>query len=241
MSESKYCRKCESWKPRSSFSPRKQSPDGLRPECRECRNRRQQVAYRESLEENRKAAREYMRKRREDPQFRERQRLNAKKYRESHPQKIKKAEKLRYWENREVSLSKSAKWAKQNPERRRELEKQFRIRDPERYKAIQKKSRQKNKVAVNQRNRARRALKANALGCHTKEEVLDIFKMQFGRCASPWCRKKLGKKYHVDHIVALARGGSNDRKNLQILCPPCNVKKHAKNPLDFARENGMLL
>jgi len=32
---------------------------------------------------------------------------------------------------------------------------------------------------------------------------------------------------HVDHIVPLARGGSNDRENLRVLCARCNLQKGA--------------
>ena len=34
--------------------------------------------------------------------------------------------------------------------------------------------------------------------------------------------------YHVDHIVAIAKGGLNVAANLQILCPRCNLSKGAK-------------
>lgn len=32
---------------------------------------------------------------------------------------------------------------------------------------------------------------------------------------------------HVDHIVALERGGTNDRSNLMPLCHPCHSRKTA--------------
>jgi len=33
---------------------------------------------------------------------------------------------------------------------------------------------------------------------------------------------------HVDHIIALARGGSGERSNLQCLCDRCNTSKGAR-------------
>ena len=33
----------------------------------------------------------------------------------------------------------------------------------------------------------------------------------------------------IDHIVAKSRGGTHDRKNLRILCTPCNTQKGVKD------------
>lgn len=87
-------------------------------------------------------------------------------------------------------------------------------------------------------HRNRKARLKNADGHHTANDVMEIFKMQHGKCAC--CAIKL-QDYHVDHIQPLARGGTNDRRNLQILCGPCNIRKHAKDPIDFMRERGKLL
>lgn len=44
-----------------------------------------------------------------------------------------------------------------------------------------------------------------------------------------------------DHIKPLARGGAHLPSNLQVLCPNCNLRERARDPIDHARRNGMLL
>ena len=63
---------------------------------------------------------------------------------------------------------------------------------------------------------------------------------QRGKCAV--CKTSIaGAPYHLDHIKPLARGGTNQRTNLQLLCPPCNLSKSAKDPIDFMQSRGFLL
>lgn len=56
-----------------------------------------------------------------------------------------------------------------------------------------------------------------------------------------WCGCRCAKAYHVDHYTPLATGGKHEIDNLVIACVPCNLKKNAKDPLDFAQEVGRLL
>lgn len=95
----------------------------------------------------------------------------------------------------------------------------------------------KDKIAEYRRNR--RAKIAMADGSHTKDDVLSILYMQKWKCMN--CSKSIKKGYHVDHIIPIARGGSNWKSNIQCLCQLCNNKKHAKDPIDWARENGRLI
>ena len=59
----------------------------------------------------------------------------------------------------------------------------------------------------------------------SKQERAAIHKKAGGKCAN--CAASAAK-FHVDHVVPLASGGSNDDKNLQILCIPCHATKSAR-------------
>jgi 5-methylcytosine-specific restriction endonuclease McrA len=87
--------------------------------------------------------------------------------------------------------------------------------------------------------RTRRAREMKAEGRHTADDILAIYKAQKGKCAC--CSVNVGECYHVDHIQPLARGGSNFKQNLQILCPTCNQQKNARDPIEFMQSRGFLL
>lgn len=165
------------------------------------------------------------------------------------------AQKRQYYrENSEDWVNRRA----ENSDKIREYSKAYKSKNKDRYNAWRRawKALNKEKVAkyyaeYNAKNpkhrdlgnRRRRARLVAAEGNHTAHDVELIFSMQSGKCAS--CKKKLNKsgdqKFHVDHINPLARGGSSWPYNLQCLCPSCNLRKSAKDPFDWAKENGKLL
>jgi 5-methylcytosine-specific restriction endonuclease McrA len=49
-----------------------------------------------------------------------------------------------------------------------------------------------------------------------------------------WCGKKLGKSYHIDHRIPLAKGGADSPSNAVAACVSCNTSKGAKMPWQFA-------
>jgi 5-methylcytosine-specific restriction endonuclease McrA len=148
-------------------------------------------------------------------------------------------------------------WASRNPEKREESVIKWRNANPERHKAGNKKRHQKwivhnrAKARIINRNwkkrnpekvRADRSAyfsRRRAAGKLSRDNIIDIFKAQRGKCA--YCKASLKDAYHADHIVALRNDGANLRSNIQLCCPTCNLKKCARDPLDFARSMNLLL
>jgi 5-methylcytosine-specific restriction endonuclease McrA len=133
---------------------------------------------------------------------------------------------------------------------RREKEKRDMFSDPvllETHRAASRARSQKSRdtqtneqrLHINALNRGRKARQAGAEGRYTADDVERITKSQRGKCAI--CGKPLGKKLHVDHIIPIAKGGSNWPKNLQVTHPKCNVAKSSIDPIVFMRRLGKLL
>ena len=88
-------------------------------------------------------------------------------------------------------------------------------------------------------NQNRRALVKKAGGKISKDVVNKLHSLQRGKCAC--CGLPLGSKYHIDHVLPLSLGGSNSDSNIQLLRASCNLRKHAKHPIDYMQSKGMLL
>lgn len=86
----------------------------------------------------------------------------------------------------------------------------------------------------------RRARRLGALGHYTSADIKRIRKLQHNCCAR--CGKSLKNlKAHIDHIVPLAKDGTNWPRNLQLLCAGCNSSKGSRDPLEDAKRLGRLL
>lgn len=124
----------------------------------------------------------------------------------------------RYLANREVRLARAKARYQVNKDRYREQAREYRLKNPEKCRA---------------RKRKRRAAKRAGV-------VEGLMRLQRGRCA--YCRERLVPAItHIDHVMPLALGGPDHRKNLQLACADCNISKSAKDPIAFSQERGMLL
>jgi 5-methylcytosine-specific restriction endonuclease McrA len=113
------------------------------------------------------------------------------------------------------------------------------LADGIRKRAYMLRYRRENPIKTAAQGRTKRARRRNAPGKHTGADVIAIGNHQKWRCA--WCRKACRDAYHVDHVVPLAKGGSNWPDNLAISCPTCNMRKKDKLPHEWAAANGRLL
>lgn len=82
----------------------------------------------------------------------------------------------------------------------------------------------------------RRAARKNAPGYCTDEQLAARIAYYGNKCA--YCPN--GKYEHLDHVIPLARGGSQWPSNLRPACAQCNLSKGAKDLMTWLREQGRL-
>lgn len=85
--------------------------------------------------------------------------------------------------------------------------------------------------AMRTRAHNRRARVLAAGGVIRKQDVKLKLQQQGMKCY--WCQKPL-EKYHIDHVVPIAKGGTNGPENIACTCPECNWSKSDKMPWEFA-------
>lgn len=174
---------------------------------------------------------------------RERDRLN--------PEKVKAKAKRMYAIHGEKRRKYSQEYRKNNPEKAKESNKKSRLKHPERV--LRNKREYAEKYPDYQKNRRRkspdkfriygrikrqeyRARKRNAEGKYSPEIVASMYNEQEGRCA--YCGITLHDEFHVDHILALIRGGTNLQSNLVIACAHCNQSKREKTLNEWMEKRG---
>lgn len=141
-----------------------------------------------------------------------------------------------YVKNRDKILLQHEVWRRKNKDYRKNHYEENR----KKYCEMSSRRRIENISEYRARDRNRRSRKASAEGKHSKSDIDFLLKMQKGSCANCKCRFP-DLHFHVYHINPLSRGGRNDLGNIQLLCPGCNLRKHAKDPVAWARENGRLI
>lgn len=184
----------------------------------------------------------------------ERQRAAA--YKAANYEKVKSRRRDLYAKNRDERRARANAWYNANKDLIAERHLRFRLENPEWYaekirrwgmwraenpelaKAYATAYRRAN-LGQYRAYSANRKARKRAGGTHTVADIGDLLRLQKCKCAI--CKTSIRDRYHIDHITPLARGGSNVRANLQLLCPPCNQRKSDRDPIVHMQSLGMLL
>lgn len=205
--------------------------------------------YREAnLGKARESARLSQAKRRQDPEVRERDKLykqdpayieRQRLYRQENSERL--SAKTMEWQAANAEKFKAYQAAYQAANRKRGIQRAIAWRQANKAhaSAMARRWRTANlhrRVVSEQRRRARIKGVGGDLspGIHSK-----LMALQQGKCAvCGVCLQTV--RPHLDHIMPISKGGQNIDTNVQLLCPTCNLSKHAKHPIDFMQERGFL-
>lgn len=164
-------------------------------------------------------------KRNADPVRRAKYLAGQLEWKKKNPDKVKEARKKQYQrestdpERSKVVKAKLSSWRQNNRDKVRAHDTKWRLQNPDKVRLLAR--------VLQSRRRAR---VREAGGTHTKADIQAQLIAQKGQCY--WCASEL-ESYHVDHIIALARGGTNAANNICCACPTCNMKKGHQYPWIF--------
>jgi 5-methylcytosine-specific restriction endonuclease McrA len=141
---------------------------------------------------------------------------DKKRYRTENPELLAERER-RYRETHEDQIAaKDRRYREADPERQARRHRVYRQANPEK------------KAAIKKRRAERQAASPVR---HTEHDVLAQYVRQGGRCY--WCGGDLSDGYETDHVIPLAKGGSDGPENIVVACRPCNQAKGSKLPQEF--------
>lgn len=253
---SKYCPRCKSHKTTSDFSKSKSNKDGLYTYCRVCHAEwyqenkkvilsKQKVHYEKNKTAILEKQVEYRKK-----QDKEAIRIYNTNYRKNNLEKIKAKKRLYYEKNTRAITEKNMEYNRKHKETilayGREYHKENRerllIRHKEYWQETKSLRNQKQKEYQKTHPESRKASKHNrkarllkSEGSFKSSEWRELKESHNNTCLC--CGKREPEiKIVPDHIVALAKGGRNDIKNIQPLCQTCNLKKGVQT-IDYRTDN----
>jgi hypothetical protein len=141
---------------------------------------------------------------------------------------------IRYQKNKENFIKVSREWRENNKEKLKQACAKWRIENKERLKQKSAEYNKKNNHLRRANQAKRRAFKKSSAIMLTKpqKKIIDAFYEQAHRL-----EKRLGIKFHVDHIIPLARGGMHSPANLQVLPGKINIIKNCHRVFRWSELN----
>lgn len=146
----------------------------------------------------------------------------------------------RYYEaNYQKVLERTSQWKAENPAKVKESDARRYKKNKDRMLSMNKEWNRTNSIKMRSYCAVRRSQIKSCGGRYHKADIDAIYYQQKGLCTA--CYKPLNKKFHIDHIIPINLGGSNNKSNIQLLHPVCNMRKSAKHPVDYMQELGFLI
>lgn len=176
------------------------------------------------------------------------------KWRSNNPEKVRSTSRAYLEANKERAAKRASEYGKKNRRKISEQQKQYResnktkvrariaaynLKNKEKRNAARREWHRLNPDAALRYRSSRRARKQNCEGRLSIGIRQKLYELQRGLCAC--CKQPLGKNYHLDHIIPLSLGGPNTDNNVQLLRAECNLRKRAKDPIDYMQSKGFLL
>ena len=159
-------------------------------------------------------------------------------YKAKNPEKVRLSNKAASEKNKDRIKAYQAEYREARREKAKEYARAYRAGNPDKYKAAIAAWYAAHPGAMKVKRNNRRA-RTNGMALSIGI-VSKLMTLQRGLCAE--CKCNLEKSgHHIDHIIPLAKDGRNTDCNVQLLCPPCNLRKSSKDPIAWAQENGRLL
>lgn len=140
--------------------------------------------------------------------------------------------------NRKQERARSAAWRAENPDKAALSHAKYYAANKEKVRSSNAAYREAHKemyLEYGRESKARRRCSGGERMPNGYRKVL--WSAQEGRCAACQCNLSATGS-HLDHIIAVAKGGEHRMENVQLLCPSCNRQKHTKDFSAFLAMKG---
>jgi 5-methylcytosine-specific restriction endonuclease McrA len=154
-------------------------------------------------------------------------------WRAANPEEDARRQRAQFLKHQDKRLAYHKRWSEKNAEHLEAYREEYRETNRERIREAHRRHYRENSEEYYARNHQRRLrIEANG-GRYTGAEIKKLYEEQHGLCGICGC--DLNEKFHRDHIIPVSKGGSNSIYNIQLLCPPCNMKKRDKLPSELRK------